>query len=147
MPSYVGECGSCGKVSEFYFGSGDRKKCSCPECGSRFDLDGNRRYDLEGLQISGDTCSNSHDFSGYDEGLGEYVTSRSHRKRIMDEKGLVEYSPDPTMKHHRDEARYIRANAVPGDPSAAAAVRNEHKAAADKRRTRLIDETFKKAKI
>ena len=148
MPNYVGECGSCGKIGEFYFGSGDRKRCHCPSCGDTFDLDGNRRYDLEGLQIAGDTVAGGANLSGYyDEGLGEYVMGRKHRRRLMDEKGLQEYSPDPEMKKHRDEARYIRENAPAGDPSAAAAARKEYKTAADKRTKRLIDESFKKAKI
>jgi hypothetical protein len=148
MPTYMGECGNCGGISEYYFGSGDPKRCNCPSCGTKFDLDGNRRYDLEGLQISGDTVAGGANLSGYyDEGLGEYVMGRRHRRRLMDEKGLQEYSPDPEMKKHRDEAKYIRENARPGDPSAAAAARKEYKTAANKRQTRLVEQAFKKAKI
>lgn len=148
MPIYCGECGSCGKVSEFLFGANDPRTCHCPECGDKFELEGHRRWDMERVNISGDTCAGSVNYSGYyDEGLGEYVLSRSHRKLLMDEKGLTEYSPDPEMKKHRDEARYIREHARPGDPSAAAAARKEYKTAADKRTRRLVDESFKKAKI
>lgn len=148
MPTFIAECGSCGLVDEYFFGSHDRKECSCPACGSKFPLDGNRRYDLEGLQISGDTVAGGCNMSSYyDEGLGEYVESRRHRQYLMDKKGLEEYSPDPEMKKHRTEAKYIRANAPAGDPDAMAAARKELKTAADKRRTRQVNETFKKAKI
>jgi hypothetical protein len=149
MPTFVLECGSCGHIDEFWFDlSGGDRRASCPECGDKFSVDGNRRYDLEGINISGDTVAGGFNFSGYyDEGLGEYVSGRRHRRYLMDKHGLEEYSPDPTYKKYRDEARYIRENAPAGDPDAKAAARKVLKTAADKRREAQVNETFKKAKI
>lgn len=148
MPVFYCECGSCGHVGEYAFGMDDERVFGCAECGDKQPVDGHRLYGLEGLQISGDTVAGGCNLSGYfDEGLGEYVVSRGHRQELMRKKGLAEYSPDPEMKAHRDEARYIRENAPKGDPIAAAAARKELKTAADKRRDRLVNETFEKAKI
>lgn len=145
MPTFVLECGTCGAIDDFHFGANDPRRATCHQCGSVFMADGNRRYDLEGINISGDTCAGGCNFAGYyDEGMGEYVTSRSHRKELMRQKGLEEYSPDPELKKHRDEAKYIRSQANPGDTEALAASRRELKTAADKRRNRALDESFKK---
>jgi hypothetical protein len=36
------------------------------------------------------------------------VTSKQHRKELMKQKGLTEYSPDPEMKKVREEIRYVK---------------------------------------
>ena len=148
MPVYVLECGSCGHIEDYAFGTSDPRVASCRECGTKFNADGNRRYDLEGLNIQGDTCAGGLNYSGYyDEGMGEYVLSRDHRKRLMKEKGLEEYSPDPEYKKHRDEAKYLRKHARPGDPEAAAAARKELKTAASKRTDRAIKSVMDKVEV
>lgn len=133
MPRYMGECGSCGHIGEYYFSSGDRKVCSCHECGDKFNLDGNRRYDLEGLQIQGDTCPGGTSYNYYDEHLGAHVTSRRHRQSLMDAQGLQEYSPDPTMAKTWGEVDYILDAAPKGDKQATAAA-NEIVKVADRKR-------------
>jgi hypothetical protein len=60
----------------------------------------------------------------------------------MKEKGLVEYSPDPTMKKHRDEAARIGRTAKVGDPEAKVAILKEYKTALDTRRTRLVEKSM-----
>jgi hypothetical protein len=145
MPTFMLECGTCGEIDEFYFGSSDPRVATCHGCGSKFQADGNRRYDLEGINISGDTVAGGCNYSGYyDAGLGEYVLSKRHRRDLMEQKGLEEYSPDPEMKKHRDEAAYIRRQSRVGDAEALAASRKELKTAADKRRDRAVDDAFKK---
>jgi hypothetical protein len=116
----------------------------CPQCGGEMTRGGNRVFNVP--MIRGDTCSGCQDFSNYyDESLGEYVTGRAHREELMKKKGLCEYAPDPEMKKHRDEARYIRKNAKPDDAVAAAAAKKEYNTAADKRRNKLVNESLNKS--
>jgi len=122
-------------------------RVECPQCGEAMTRRHDRIYDVPAIQ--GDTVAGGCSYVGYDEGLGEYVMSKRHRKQLMEEKGLTEYNPDPTMKKHRDEARYIRNHARRGDTGAVAAIQKEYKTALDTRRNRLIrkslDESLKKA--
>lgn len=95
--------------------------------------------------IQGETVAGGNMYEGYDEGLGEYVKSKSHRKDLMDKKGLEEYTPDPEMKKHREEAKYIRRRSKATDPDAVAAINREYKTALDKRRNRNIEKSLDKS--
>jgi hypothetical protein len=148
VPIYTLECDYCCLRSEHILGMNDSldDRVECPMCGGEMCRRDNRIYDVPLIQ--GDTVAGGCSYAGYDEGLGEYVMSKSHRKELMDKKGLTEYNPDPTMKKHRDEARYIRSHAKRGDTGAVAAIQKEYKTALDTRRNRLIrkslDESLKK---
>lgn len=146
MPIYTLECDYCCLRSEHFLGMNDSldDRVECPMCGGEMCRRDNRIYDVPLIQ--GDTVAGNWTGGGYfDEGLNEYVEGRSHRKDIMERKGLTEYNPDPTMKRHRDEARYIRERSKPNDPEARAAIRKEYKTASDKRRNRLVRESLDKS--
>jgi len=139
------ECDYCGLLSEHQMMSDEIDKwVECPHCGGQLCRRLHRLYTPP--MIQGDTVSGGCNYSGYyDEGLGEVVLSKAHRASLMEQKGLTEYNPDPEMKRHRDEMKYIRGSAKPGDPEAMAAVRNEQKTASDKRRNKIVESTMKKA--
>jgi hypothetical protein len=145
MAFYDLEC-SCGEISEHMMGMTDplESKVSCPCCGAKLCRKHNIVYPVP--QIQGDTVAGGVNYSNYyDDGLGEYVTSKSHRKDLMEKKGLVEYSPDPTMKKHRDEARYIREGSKPNDLDALTAIRKEYNTANSTRRGRLVKASMEKS--
>lgn len=146
MAIYELECTYCGLRSDHIMGMNDPlgDMVDCPHCSAQVCRKNNIVYAVP--IIHGDTVAGAHNFSGYfDEGMGEFVRSSSHRKDLMEKKGLEEYSPDPEMKKHRDEAKYIRSHATINTPGAMDAVRSEHKAANDKRRGKLMKESFDKS--
>jgi len=146
MPIYELECNYCGLHSEHIMGMNDPldEMADCPHCTGRVCRKHNIVYAVP--MIHGDTTAGNWTQGGYfDEGLGEYVGGRKHRKEIMDKKGLEEYTPDPEMKKHRDEAKYIRSHATTKTPGARAAVRAEYKAANEKRSSKLMKESFDKS--
>jgi len=145
MPIYTLECPYCCLRSEHFLGMSDSldDRVECPQCGEAMTRRHDRIYDVPAIQ--GDTVAGGCSYVGYDEGLNEYVMGRQHRKELMDRKGLTEYNPDPTMKHHRDEARYIRERSKPNDPEARAAIRREYRTAGKKRRDRLVRESLDKS--
>jgi hypothetical protein len=149
MGLFTLQCKTCQQHDEYVLGPDDKRlEVPCTVCGTSLTRAQNRAIWIDGptMNIAGDTVAGGATRSDYfDAGLGEYITSRSHRKSVMDRKGLEEYSPDPTMQRHRDEANYIREQAPAGDPIADAAARAEYKTAADKRRTRLVEESLSKS--
>lgn len=146
MAWFTLECPDCGTVDEYAFDAReDDKHVGCVSCKRTLRTLENRIYGADIPRIIGETCSNSCSYEGFDEGLGEYVTSKQHRSELMKRKGLTDYNPDPTMKKHRDEARRIRENSKPGDPEARAAIKKEYKTASDTRRTRLVRESIDKS--
>ena len=146
MAWYTLECPNCGVVDEYQFDAKlDDKQAKCVECDTTLRTTENRLYGIDKPRIEGETCAGSCTYEQFDEGLDEYVTSKQHRKELMKRKGLTEYNPDPTMKKHRDEARYIRNRSKTNDPDAHAAIRKEYKTAGDKRRKRLVKESLDKS--
>jgi putative FmdB family regulatory protein len=145
MPIYELECDYCGLRSEHHLGMNDSLDdwLDCPQCTGKICRRHNRIYSVPTIQ--GDTVAGGCSYEYFDDGLGEYVKSKKHRKELMKEKGLTEYNPDPELQKHRDEAMYIRKNSNIKEPGALAAVRKEHKTAADKRRDRIVKKTFSKA--
>ena len=105
MPIYTLECPNCCLRSEHILGMNDSldNLIECPMCGEDMTRRNDRIYDVPLIQ--GDTVAGGSNYAGYyDEGMNEYVKSKAHRAELMKQKGLVEYSPDPEMKKHRDEA-------------------------------------------
>jgi len=119
------------------------KIVQCEACGGDMSRRQNRLFDVP--QIAGDTVAGGCNFSYFDENLDTQITSRQHRKDVMKQKGLTEYNPDPEMKAHRTEARYIRERSQPNDPVAKAAIQNEYKTATDKRRNKLVRKSLDKS--
>jgi len=148
MPLYSLECPQCRQVSEHLMGMDDnRTLIKCTYCAGPMNRNEHRAYYADPVMIIGDTCSGGCNFSGYyDEGLGAYVSSRTHRKNLMAAKGLTEYVPDPMMSAARKEAKYIRANAPENDPAAMHAAKDQSKVAHDKRTERVIDAALAKAR-
>lgn len=147
MPLYDLCCPLCGKINEVAMGVDDQEVVyNCESCDAEITRCANQYYANKRIAISGDTCANSVDYSGWDDGLDTYVRSRDHRKQIMAERGLTEYVPDPTMKKARDEARYIRDHAPKGDKAALHAARQQSRDADKKRKERTIKAAFQKAR-
>ena len=139
------ECSYCGLESEHTMLMDEMdKEVDCPHCGEKLSRRNNRIYSIP--MIQGDTVAGGCHYGGYyDVGLGEYVTGRAHRKELMKQKNLVEYSPDPEMKKHRDEAKHISKHSRKSDPDARAAILKEYKTAYDKRRNRNVKESLDKS--
>lgn len=81
----------------------------------------------------------------YDDALDTWITSKRHRKDVMDQKGLVEYEPNPTLKRMSDESKYIMKHSNPGDHEAVAARKTIHKAADKYRRETKVGASLEKA--
>ena len=143
---YTLECPHCTLRSDHMMGMEEMdREVDCPHCGEhRLTRRNDRIYDVP--QIQGDTVAGGVNYSNYyDEGLGEYVTSKSHRKDLMEQKGLQEYAPDPEMKKHRDEAKHIRKHGNMSDPDTQAAIKKEYKTAYDKRRNKNVMASLEKS--
>lgn len=147
MPLYSLFCDECETGSEHFMGMDDNSLLvKCPSCAASLTRSLNRNYAAERIMIKGDTCSGSCDFSNYfDDGLDTYITSRSHRKRVMDERGLTEYEPTSEGKAARAESKYIRAHAPLGDTEALHAARQKSRDMDAARKKRLITEKLEKA--
>ena len=144
MPLYSLQCPECREIAEHFMGMDDNSLLvKCPSCGHGLTRELNRHYMSDIPQIQGDTVAGGCNYSGYwDDGLDCYVKSKKHRANEMKKQGLSEYSPDPVMKAHRDEQRYIRNNSKPGDAQAVRAINKEKKAAQTKRREAAVDRAF-----
>ena len=139
MPIYTLIC-KCGLEDEVLQEPYDSDvEVLCDACGEIMTRRNNRAYYRDVPDIQGDTVAGGCNYSNYyDEGLEAFITSKEHRAKVMKEKGLSEYSPDPMVKHHFDEAKYIRQHAPKGDRTAAAAARAEVKQADQKRKRNAI---------
>ena len=128
---------SCSVVTEFMMGMEEVDKIVyCPSCNKKI----NRREHrvLNAPQIITESGPRGVSYNYWDENLETHVKNKQHRKDLMEEKGLTEYNPDLSMKKHRDEARYIREQALPNDEQAKAAIRKEYKTAHDTRLDRNV---------
>ncbi|HUX77149.1 MAG TPA: hypothetical protein VMY40_10970 [Anaerolineae bacterium] len=140
MPIYSLQCPECSVVSEHIMGMGDNwAQVKCTDCGLPLNRGQHRAWSCDLPTIQGDTVAGGCNYFYHDKALGMDIRGKEHRDRLMKERGLVEYSPDPEMKKHRDEARYIREQSHKGDPDAAAAIRKEHKTAERKRAMRTAE--------
>ena len=140
MPLYSLECPECGDLAEYFQGVDDRfAEVECEKCGAVMTRATDRAYYADRVMIQGDTCAGSCNFSNYyDDGLDMHIESRDHRKRVMKEKGLSEYVPNPDMKAARKEARYILDHSPKGDKTALAAARKQSKDADSARKERVV---------
>lgn len=145
MAFYTMECG-CGCMAEYEMSPSGPLTCGCQQCGAELDVRRNRVWQIDGpsMSFSGLPTTGAVFDGYYDESLETYVKSKQHRQDVMDRRGLSEFEPDPEMKRHRDEAKYIKSQAPKGDPGAAAAARREHKTASEKRTKRNTEAALKK---
>lgn len=107
------EC-TCGVEPDEYFfeAMDDDKLTPCRNCGEILSTKKDRRWDLEGLQIQGDTVSGGVNYDYMDPTLGR-VTSKQDRADKMRAKGLIEYSPNEAIQPHVDNLMYDVSNAAP----------------------------------
>lgn len=113
---YIMECG-CGRIGEFEFSMHDpEKRAPCPRCGAMVT---DRRFDLEGVQIQGDTVPGGCTYNYYDDNLGCQIGSKQQRADEMKRQGLQDYAPHPQIAEAQREARYQMKQAAPHEKSAA----------------------------
>ena len=145
MPFYDLQCPDCTMTSEHFMGMDDKwVLVKCPHCGHGMTRGDHKKYAGMVVQIQGDTVAGGCNYNYYDENLECQITSKQHRQDVMEKQGVRDYSPDPVMKKHRDEQKYIRENSKPGDVDAAKAIGREKKAAITKRRLAAVDRAFDK---
>jgi len=137
------QCPKCEMVSEHLLGKDDRwVEVKCPGCGVKMTRGDNKKYAGMIIHIQGDTVAGGCNYNYYDENLGCQIGSKQHRADEMKKQGVREYAPDPVIKAHRDEQRYIKKNSNPGDAQAAKAIQVEKKAAQYKRVKASADRAF-----
>ncbi len=100
---YDYECAECGWTTEEWQGMHDEHRFDC-KCGVPM----RRVYTAPNIQ--GDTVAGGYIKSGYNEQLGEYVSSDNHRKEIMKRKGLSERHQGAAETAAVKEQAYICAN-------------------------------------
>lgn len=147
MPLYSIQCPKCHDTDDHFQGINDTNvSVSCIHCGAYMTRRDNRNYAADNISISGDTCSESTDYSGFDDGLDMHIRSRTHRKQVMKERELTEYVPSSEGIAARTEARYILSNSPKGDKSALKAAKAQSVAVHHKRTKRVIDTKIAKAR-
>ncbi len=130
-------CSTCDLPREEFCDHVDRGNQMCSECGGP----------LEHVQtvqaFSGDLPQTKTGIAlnYYDDTLGEYITSRKQRERLMAKKGLRTYEPDPEMKKSRAEIAYTKKHSTPAEGKAA--IRAIGKEAGGKRQKRIIKEKIR----
>ena len=148
MPFYDLTCPKCGMDSEHLMRMLDAiLLVKCPGCGEKMTRREHKKYAGMQIQIQGDTVAGGCTYDYFDESLDCHIKSKQHREDEMKRQGVQEYAPDPEMKAHRVEQKYIRQNSRPGDAQAARAINKEKKAATTKRREAAVDRAFDKVPI
>jgi len=148
MPFHDLKCPECEAVSEHLMGKDDKwLLVKCPSCGRKLTRGDNKHYAGMRIQIQGDTVAGGCNYNYYDEHLDCHIKSKQHRADEMKRQGVREYTPDPVMKAHRDEQRYIKNHSKPGDAQAARAINKEKKAAQTKRQQAAVDRAFDNAPL
>lgn len=148
MPLYDLTCPECALDSEHLMGMDDNSALmKCPHCGARMTRQEHKKYHGMRVQIQGDNVPRGCSYDYWDDGLDCHIKNRQHREDEMKRQGLEPYSPDPEMKAHRAEQRYIKKNSKPGDASAAKAVLAEKRAAQTKRREKAVSRVFDEAPL
>jgi len=143
MGIFTLSCDGCGFIDEYIFDAReDNKNCPCENCGDTLYTKSNRIYHSDIPQINGETVAGGMKWSYFDDALGVQIENKQHRADEMEKRGLTEFVPDPVMKAHRDEARYIRERSGKGDADAQAAIAKEYKTANDTRHDRNIRKSF-----
>jgi putative FmdB family regulatory protein len=146
MPLYDLKCPDCQMVSEHIMGVQDQWLIvKCPHCGHGLRRGDHKHYEGMRIQIQGDTVAGGCNYNYYDEELGCQIKNKQHRADEMKKQGLQDYSPNPEYKKFRDEQRYIKKHSKPGDADAAAALKQQQKAAVTKRREDAVDRAFDNA--
>lgn len=115
MPIYTYCCPVCGTVNDEQRLMAERNLVLKCACGCSMD----RVFTAPA--IGGDLPATGwrQNVAGYDSGLDAVVLDESHRQRLMKEKGLKEYSPDPEMKKIRDEQAYVKKHGKGKDANVA----------------------------
>jgi len=92
MPRYEFLCRQCGHHGLVWREIEERTTAPCPDCYAEM----GRYYTRMGLPSTQSPAVDNREFNNgggvYDMGLGEVVTSRKHRREIMERKGLHELS-------------------------------------------------------
>lgn len=88
----------CGRRDEAEFGPDDLKTLTC-RCGATM------YRDYSGIAITGDLPSK---WTYHDQTLGVDITSKTHRQRVMESRGLVEYHRDQDMAPFMEEIDYTK---------------------------------------
>lgn len=103
MPRYEFLCRGCGYHNLVWRESEDCSWALCPDCEKTME----RFYTRMGMPGTQSSRIDNQEFNNgrgvYDRGLGEVVTSRKHRREIMERKGLHElskYDRDLVNKEH-----------------------------------------------
>ena len=134
-------CSECDHITELFLTKDEGHKIVfCDGCNAEMTRWTHKQHTA--INIQGETTPRGCSYNYFDENLGEQVRNKQHRKDLMKQKGLTEYSPDPDMKKHRVEARYIANQANGSDPEAKAAIRREYKTASDTRRNRNLEKSL-----
>jgi len=145
MPLYDLICPKCDTTSEHLLGMDDQwLHVKCPSCGEKMTRGSNKKYAGMKIMIQGDTVAGGCTYDYFDENLDCQIRSKRHRAEEMKRQGVQEYTPDPVMRGHRLEQKYIRENSKPGDIEAAKAIHKEKKAAQTKRQQAAVDRAFDK---
>ena len=147
MPIYTLRCSRCDERSEHIMGMDENSMMvGCPFCGCGLMRGTDRDWGSDLPMIQGDTVAGGFDHTGYDDVLGAEVRGRVHRRDLMEEKNLVEFTPDPTMERYREDIRHVRRNSIPTDLEAHHAVKQIGKEMGAKRTQMATDDTMKKVK-
>lgn len=144
MPLYDLKCHACDhKAEDVWFDAEDPDKATdCPGCGLMISVANNRDWSAGAPRIQGDTCSGSVNYAGYfDPGLNTWVKGRGHRREIMKERGLTEYTMEPVFQ----ETGYIRKHSRPGDVEAKRAIKREYNKANAERKEKAVKAAFDNA--
>jgi len=146
MPFYDINCPHCDETDEYRMEPFD-KTVECSACGEEMNRKENQDYSDTRIGIIGDTCAGCCDFSNYfDDALDMQIDSRDHRKRVMKEKGLTEYVPNPDMAAARKESRYILDHSPKNDKAALVAAKDQSKVADKKRKERVINAAMERTR-
>jgi len=144
VPVYEFECRQCGKNAGTYMDMDESvpigdvdPRIVCPDC----NLPMHRMPSVP--EINGDLPSR---FGFYDNELGREVFDKTDLEEGMKKKGMCHYEPDPEMKKHRDEAKYIREHSEPTQESKAA-IKEQQKTAHKKRMKRNVREHLSQVKL
>ena len=86
MPRYEYKCDKCEWHGLLWKPMEQRNDAICPECRSEL----GRMFTTMGMPNTQIPAVDNHGV--YDDGLGELITSRKHRREVMEKKGLHEVS-------------------------------------------------------
>jgi len=94
MPRYEYKCDKCEWHGLLWRTMEQRNSAFCPDCRSEV----GRMFTMMGMPNTQIPAVDNHEFNNgqgvFDDGLGELITSRKHRREVMEKKGLHEVSKE-----------------------------------------------------